>query len=1343
MFSSLFLSAQTDEQAQKITSSYDKGYLANLAAQSLEKSQAEKKAAISYAQARNIPITYTTKEGAFAELQRLLPDGTLLYYTTNNVDASKSTRANHLNTGGSTGYGLDGQNMIAYVWDAGHPRITHQEYDGPGGNNRVSIMDGATQLHYHAAHVAGTITASGVDPNAKGMAPNSKVRAYQWNNDLAEATTAASNGMLLSNHSYGYGAEGLSAYYFGGYIDESRNWDNLMFNAPYYLMVKAAGNDGERTHFNSEPLMSGYDMLSGATTSKNNLVVAAANDATVDNNGNLISVNIAGFSSPGPTDDLRIKPDITGNGVNVYSTYDGFNTAYNSISGTSMASPNVTGSLLLLQQHYNNINGNFMRAATLKGLALHTADDAGPIGPDVKYGWGLLNSLRAAETITQHGTESIIQEMVLNQGQTITLTIDSDGVNDLLASISWTDRPGNVSSGTNSPTAALVNDLDIRVIKNSATYHPWSLTSVTTNSKNGDNNKDPYERVDVANASGTYTLTITHKGSLVGGSQAFSLIITGLQVECSTVSVPQNILVNDITGSTAKITWDPIPGALYDLRYREAGAATWTEISDILTNNKEITGLDIYTEYEAEVRSKCPEGESSPYSSAFNFTTTGIVYCDSFPTSPLDYFYISNLELNTINNTSTHSAYSDFTDISTELVAGHTYEISITTTADQDYRTYYAVWIDYNRNGVFEPDERIFTAETNAGMVASGSFTVPSDVDPLSTTMRVSMSNNETIQGPCDEFDFGEVEDYTIHLIKLNSEGFIYEDGSWTPADPAGLSTSQDNILVVNGSTSFTTNIMAKNLTINPGASLAVEEILNIAGNLIINGELIFVSSATGNGELGPISESSTISGNATVQRYMSSNHAYRMVSSAVTTTTSIHDNWQEEATSNIHNPAIGFGTHITGSTIDQQNGFDGTSTGDPSMFTADAGTQELQAVSNTNVNTLSIGNPYFLFVRGDRSMALNNNESASETILRATGTLYSREFSQNYPTGNIGDFAMLGNPYQSTVDINSVFTNSTNVNPNQYYVYDPTLAAIGAYVTVDLNSGTNTFNSSANQYLQPGQGAQFTALTSGTSSVLFKESDKAPGNFTSTNAMGNNLTADNMLTIQLYTTENYNTDGPLHDSLGIIFADGNDNGLTPTDAVKPMNFEENLGINHSGTYLSIERRSMPQPEEIYTLYSSGYRHLDYIMKLTVDGLENSLFFLHDDFTEQITLLEATETIHHFEIDAENPLSIASDRFSIRNEDFLGVENNNLLSDIRLFPNPIEGNSFYIHAPKLNGETVSISLSDMLGRKIYISKKIFTGNTTHIDLAQDLNSAVYTVTIISNGETQNFKIIKP
>src|SRR5690606_14343760 len=113
-------------------------------------------------------------------------------------------------------------------------------------------------------------------------------------------------------------------------------------------------------------------------------------------------------------------------------------------------------------------------------------------------------------------------------------------------------------------------------------------------------------------------------------------------------------------------------------------------------------------------------------------------------------------------------------------------------------------------------------------------------------------------------------------------------------------------------------------------------------------------STATKNGELAEVSGTSTITGDITVERYMKARRSYRMVSSAVTTTTSVHDNWQEGATSNSDNPNPGFGTHITGSTTDQLNGFDGTITGNSSMFTVNVAAQQFEDMANTDVNTLT-----------------------------------------------------------------------------------------------------------------------------------------------------------------------------------------------------------------------------------------------------------------------------------------------------------------------------------------------------------------------------------------------------
>ena len=580
---------------------------------------------------------------------------------------------------------------------------------------------------------------------------------------------------------------------------------------------------------------------------------------------------------------------------------------------------------------------------------------------------------------------------------------------------------------------------------------------------------------------------------------------------------------------------------------------------------------------------------------------------------------------------------------------------------------------------------------------------------------------------------------FSIRVDAVVSD-YIYKDGIWSPNDPSGASTTTDDIVVVNGTASFNANTNVNNLVIQSGATLEVNNVLNLSGNITNLGDLVFVSHATGQGELGEVSIGSKITGKATVQNYMKNQRSYRMVSSAVTTSSSIHDNWQEGATSNTHNPNPGFGTHITGSLIDQQNGFDKTGTGNPSMFTVNVASQQFQAIGNTDVNTLEAGKPYLLFVRGGRDIDLNNNLAAGETVLRATGSLFTGTKTKNFPTAVPGNFVMFGNPYQSTVDINSVFAGSTNLNTAHYYIYDPTLGDHGAYVTVVLATGTNSSGSSANQYLQPGQGAQVAVLDN-SPTLKFEEDDKAPGYFTSTSVTNTRLITDNMLSVQLYTSENFGNGGPTHDSFAIQFSDGHDNSLTPMDAVKPMNFYENLGIDHNGTYLSIEHRKMPQPEEIFQLYTSGFQHSKYTFNMILNGLEDFPLYLEDRFLGTSTLLQTGENSYNFTVDTDNPLSITIDRFYIRTGQRLGVDGNSPLSGIRLYPNPLNTNTFYINAPQLNREQLNVRISDFAGRFIYGQILECSANTVAITLDENVATGVYLVRIGNNREAKTYRLI--
>lgn len=562
---SLVLHAQTKEERNKIIASYDFAKNELFKAELKKRFVNEKLFMQDFLSRNALPHSYTTKDGAFAELQFVTSEGYPIYYMTHNTGAGITIRANRLHTGGTLGLNVNGQNMIAGVWDGGAVRTTHNDFGG--ANSRVTQRDGATTLSAHSTHVSGTICGSGTNPALhRGVAYQSSVWAHDWNSDILEVIDRCEEGLLVSNHSYGFGLFDnngnvqIPQYYFGAYIQTSQNWDIVMNMYPYYQYVTAAGNDRASNALVNDK--GGYDLLSGTKLSKNGITVGAVNQVTTYTSAT--SVSMSDFSNWGPSDDSRIKPDIVAKGVSVLSPVSTSNTSRASYDGTSMASPGVAGGLLLLQQHHNNVFGSYMRASTVKGLTLHTADEAGgTAGPDYQFGWGLMNCEAAANAINNNGLTSIIRELTLNPGETITVNVKAlGGTTPLMASISWTDPAGPINEGTvDLATPVLVNDLDIRVTNGSSTFFPWKLTAAQPflAATTGDNIVDPFEKIQVNNANGDYTITITHKGTLEE-PQNFALVVTGVDSKFTirtseplkTVCTTQNAVYNFqyITNST-------------------------------------------------------------------------------------------------------------------------------------------------------------------------------------------------------------------------------------------------------------------------------------------------------------------------------------------------------------------------------------------------------------------------------------------------------------------------------------------------------------------------------------------------------------------------------------------------------------------------------------------------------------------------------------------------------------------------------------------------------------------------------------------------------------------------
>ena len=552
-------------------------------------------------------------------------DGSPLYYTTFMNPLGKVSRADALYENGSLQTDVNGDGEQLEVWDAGWALTTHQELMG-----RVSNAEDETgaQISDHTTSVVGALVSLGKVEKVRGVAYGAKAMVHDWFSDKREVTKAVANGLLVSNHSYGIKTDAVPDWYFGAYIKTSRDWDKIMFNAPYYLMVSAAGNahllkDNETPIYGN--VSDGYDLLLGFNTSKNGLVVAGA-DAVISSDGSLAAGLVSQYSSYGPVDDGRVKPDLAGDGTLVYSTGALNNTNYRYTKGTSMATPTVAGSLLLLQQYHKNFTDAYLKAATLKGLALHTADDVGTSGPDYQMGWGVINTKRAAETIKGNGFNSLVLEERLFQDEKFELTVNVSEGEQLSVSLSWTDPEGEqFNQGIlNSPNVALVNDLDIRVEKDGELFYPWKLDPYRAGSPatKGDNTVDPFERIDVDSSGGRYTIQIGNKGKLKNGFQDFSLIVTGLELSSCSLAPPVNFDLTQIDDVSVTFGWDSGTGDYsHEIWIKEKGA-DW-QVKTVEEDHYTWLGPENGKSYTVKLRALCSSFVASEFSRELEFEFNG------------------------------------------------------------------------------------------------------------------------------------------------------------------------------------------------------------------------------------------------------------------------------------------------------------------------------------------------------------------------------------------------------------------------------------------------------------------------------------------------------------------------------------------------------------------------------------------------------------------------------------------------------------------------------------------------------------------------------------------------
>ncbi len=471
-----------------------------------------------------------------------------------NLPGRSLHRVNVLNDGVRN---LKGDGMNIGVWD----ERASQHLDFSPAGRLVNVDPGGAGSH--GTHVSGTIGGRGlINPVARGMAPNANIFSYYgFSGDVqvVMATAIPANTLISSNHSYhdGLGVQcGLSGN-SASYSLRSRNTDINLNNFPYHLHCHSSGNA-------QSSCSGGWGTITGTGKSaKNNVVV-----------GNITTAEVLSTSSScGPVHDGRVKPEIVAMGTSVFSTYTPLNT-YGTISGTSMSTPGITGTLALLAQRYKQLNANVLPpSALIKNIACNTAHDLGNPGPDYRFGFGRINALAAVKVLEQN--RYALNTITTGSTNDITITVPA-GASRLRVMLTWNDPAAAANS-----SFALVNNLDLRVIEGANTTLPWILDPVNPSvaATKADDNISNIEQVTINNpVAGTYTLRVIGEAVATGPNQPYALTwdINQPYIEVIYPNGPERF--NPASSET--ITWDNsgVTGN-QTVEYSLDGGTSWTTIS--------------------------------------------------------------------------------------------------------------------------------------------------------------------------------------------------------------------------------------------------------------------------------------------------------------------------------------------------------------------------------------------------------------------------------------------------------------------------------------------------------------------------------------------------------------------------------------------------------------------------------------------------------------------------------------------------------------------------------------------------------------------------------------------
>lgn len=596
----------------------------------------------------------------------------------------------------------------------------------------------------------------------------------------------------------------------------------------------------------------------------------------------------------------------------------------------------------------------------------------------------------------------------------------------------------------------------------------------------------------------------------------------------------------------------------------------------------------------------------------------------------------------------------------------------------------------------------------------------------------------------------------TSKITAITDGSVLYMSGSSAQTIPSGLINNGD----------------IANLTIENAAGVTNADVLKITQVLLVRAgdfatgdavSMVCGFSPRRTGQIGSIGITGSITGKVTVEQCFPARRAFRFVSSSVTTTSPIRENWQENASAYNDNPKPGYGVQITGlgaagpSANDGTNGFDWQPSGAASLFTFSNATQLWSAAANTT-STLTAGVPYRILIRGNRSTDITSNAATpTNTILRSTGTIVKGPIGINGLSATTDAFNLVGNPFQAQVDMSKVIGASLNLKPI-YYIWDPTLGGTpivgqpggrGAYVSVNTVTGEKSNAlSQVSIYLQPYQAffVQTNNLNS-TPVLSFEESFKTVSAVqTNTFKFSNdeNATNNQFISLTLFNQVAFDTNDTPSDGLRIDFSSNANNDVDEYDALKFTNSDENISRSVGESLLSMETRNIPENGDFLPLNITQYRREAYTMQIDLSNFINHDVYLKDFYTNKDILLEKDGiSTYSFTVNDVDAASKNADRFAFSiQEAALSVSNPKFDNVFKLYPNPTNGAKINLSANS-SFENAEVAIYNLIGQKlISLTSDLGTKNQLSIPIA-NLNVGVYVINVTTNsGQKFTSKFIK-